>query len=156
MIVAGTGHRPDKLGGYDSATTNRLHTLALEYLAFTRPAKVISGMALGWDQALAWAAMDLAIPFIAAVPFEGQQRAWPEVSQLWYDDLIKYADEIVYVCEPGYAAWKMQVRNQWMVDNADFVVALWDGSAGGTGNCIKYCEKVGKPIDNLWRTYNGE
>jgi len=47
----------------------------------------------------------------------------------------------------------MQTRNIWMVDNCDLVLALWDGSDGGTGNCIKYANKIGKPIVNLWDKY---
>lgn len=155
MIVAGTGHRPSKLGGHDVATSKRLVDLAGNFLRMEKPDKVISGMALGWDQALAWAAFDLDIPFIAAVPFDGQESRWSSVDQQWFVDLLKLAEEVVHTSEPGYAVWKMQHRNKWMVDNADHVVALWDGSAGGTANCIKYAERVGKPITNLWSEYNG-
>lgn len=42
--------------------------------------------------------------------------------------------------------WLMQKRNEYMVDLADRVIAVWDGSKGGTANCIKYAEKVGKEI----------
>lgn len=31
----------------------------------------------------------------------------------------------------------MQKRNEYMVDLADKVVAVWDGSKGGTDNCEK-------------------
>lgn len=27
-----------------------------------------------------------------------------------------------------------------MVDNSDIVCAVWDGTPGGTANCIKYCK----------------
>jgi hypothetical protein len=30
------------------------------------------------------------------------------------------------------------------------VLAYWDGSSGGTANCIKYAEKKKKPIINLF------
>ena len=53
-------------------------------------------------------------------------------------------------CLDGYAAWKMQKRNEWMADKATRIVALWDGSPGGTANCIAYASKIGRPIDNLW------
>ena len=33
-----------------------------------------------------------------------------------------------------------------MVDNADKVIAVWDGSKGGTYNCVKYAEKQNKEI----------
>jgi uncharacterized phage-like protein YoqJ len=40
----------------------------------------------------------------------------------------------------------MQKRNEYMVDNSDIVIAVWDGSKGGTYNCVKYAEKLGKKI----------
>lgn len=40
----------------------------------------------------------------------------------------------------------MQKRNEYMVDLADRVIAVWDGSKGGTATCVKYAEKVGKEI----------
>lgn len=33
-----------------------------------------------------------------------------------------------------------------MVDRCDRLIAVWDGSNGGTGNCVKYAKEVGKPI----------
>jgi uncharacterized phage-like protein YoqJ len=157
MIVAGTGHRPNKLGGYGKDAQQRLIDLAIDFFdshAGEQVTEVISGMALGWDMALAEAACQLEIPWTAAIPFEGQQLAWPRPSQEAYEKTLVFAKNIVYVCEPGYAAWKMQKRNEWMVDNCDAVLALWDGSDGGTGNCIKYANKINKPIINLWENYN--
>ena len=150
MIFAGTGHRPDKLGGYSQAVTNRLTELAIDNLQLIGAKKVISGMALGWDMALAEAAIQLGIPFIAAIPFFGQEKMWPKPSQERYQEILKRAEDVIYVCDKGYAPWKMQIRNEWMVDHCDSVLALWDGSKGGTGNCIQYANKVNKPIVNLW------
>jgi len=30
------------------------------------------------------------------------------------------------------------------------MLALWDGTRGGTFNCVRYTERVGKPIVNVW------
>lgn len=150
MIYAGTGHRPDKLGGYSIEAYARLYTVARQFLLEQGcETIVISGMALGWDQALAHAAAVLGYHWIAAVPFAGQESAWPQESQLRYKQLINCCPEVVTVCPGGYSPSKMQLRNQWMVDNCDTVLAMWDGSAGGTGNCIKYAEKRKRPIVNL-------
>jgi uncharacterized phage-like protein YoqJ len=150
MIIAATGHRPDKLGGYAPGITNRLCLLAHKHIAIACPAYVISGMALGWDQAVAGAALLAQIPLIAAIPFRGQESKWPAASQQIYRELLATSARVIEVCEPGYAVWKMQKRNEWMVDHADHMLALWDGSPGGTGNCIEYANKKQKPIDNLW------
>lgn len=151
MILAGTGHRPEKLGGYNNPVVeDRLRSLAIAALQEREPEKVITGMALGWDQILAEAARACGIPYIAAVPFEGQEKRWPSASQVYYRALLKDAAEVVYVCLPGYAAWKMQARNKWMVSRADRMLALWDGSPGGTGNCCNIARIRKVPIDNLW------
>ena len=153
MIIAGTGHRPDKLGGYSDVVHDRLVTLASDMLVAMRPEKVISGMALGWDQALAKAAIISDIPFVAAVPFVNQQAKWPQQAQNYYAWLAKHAAEFIVASEGGYAAYKMQVRNKWMVDHCDAVLALHNGSEGGTFNCLKYAEARGKPIVNCWERY---
>ena len=49
----------------------------MDYLERARPDAVISGMALGWDQAVARATADLGIPWVAAITFEGQESKWP-------------------------------------------------------------------------------
>jgi hypothetical protein len=150
MIVAATGHRPDKLGGYGIGPATHRLQLARAWLEVVRPTRVISGMALGWDQAWAQAAVDLGIPFVAAVPFAGQEQAWPPLSQDAFARLLRAAAEVVIVSPGGFSGAAMQVRNEWMVDRCDLVAALWDGSPGGTANCVRYAERVGRPIVNLW------
>jgi len=152
MRIAGTGHRPDKLGGYSKEAREKLIDFAITNIP-KGTKSIISGMALGWDMALAYAAIELEIPFTAAIPFQGQEKMWPSGSQTEYRWLLDNADEIMVCSGGGYGAWKMQVRNKWMVDQCDTVFALWNGSEGGTGNCIKYANLVKKPIINIWDKY---
>ncbi len=153
MIVSGTGHRPNKLGGYSRQAHEKLAKVAHEALCELKPETVISGGALGWDQALADAAIHMGLQVTMALPFEGFETKWPKESQEFLHSLMNSAT-VMYVCDPGYAPWKMQKRNEWMVDNCDTVLALWNGSNGGTGNCVRYATQVGKPIVNLWSKYN--
>lgn len=151
MIIAATGHRPNKLGGYSPEVFNRLVSLADGYLRSWQPSGVISGMALGWDLAFAQAAVELGIPLHAAVPFPGQESQWPASSQFLWRGLISLASSVTEVSPGPYHAGKMQVRNEWMVDRCDRLCALWDGSNGGTGNCMAYALRDPKvTIDNLW------
>jgi uncharacterized phage-like protein YoqJ len=157
--VAGTGHRPDRLSlgkidPYNPILRERLTDLAIWYLEKKLPDQVISGMALGWDVALAIAAIKLEIPLIAAVPFKGQERLWSAEDKHLYYKVLQQAKQVVIVCDGGYEAKKLMIRNRWMVDKCSRVIALYDGSqAGGTANCIKYAAYKNKPIDNLWGTY---
>lgn len=168
MIVAGTGHRPNKVGGYSDAAFQRLVKVATTYLEALHsklpdkePITVVSGMALGWDQALAQAAVDLGIPFIAAVPCinqpgVGTRFAWPESSVAKYHELLAKAKEVVLVTNAVYQTWMMQRRNEWMVDKSDRLVALWNGDdEGGTANCLNYAISKGVPYDNVWDLFSG-
>lgn len=150
MILAGTGHRPQRLGGYSETVNNKLRKLITKELEKLRPNRVISGMALGFDMALAEAAINLDIMVVAAVPFEGQEEKWPERSQERYHNILKNCETIEYCSPPGYTPYKLQFRNRWMVDNCDALLALWDGGNGGTCNCVRYAEEYNKRIINLW------
>ena len=149
MIISYTGHRPNpKLGGYKvpnpiyNYVTNELRRILQEL----KPDKAISGMALGFDQYAAWVCVELGIPFVTAVPFVGQEKAWPQSSQDEYHRLLALASEVVVVCEGGYAPYKMQVRNEYLVDNCDILVGCFDQSPGGTYNCIEYARSKNKDI----------
>jgi uncharacterized phage-like protein YoqJ len=167
VIICGTGHRPDKLGGYGKEVTKALISVAIpalweltkEHTHESIISTVISGGALGWDQALAHAALEKQYTLHMYLPFKDFDSKWPEASRKELEYLCisakdySWEDPVKYICEPGYAPWKMQKRNEAMVDAADVVLAMWNGSSGGTGNCIKYAKKVGKPIVNLWDKY---
>lgn len=140
-ILAMTGHRPDKLGGYDlrSAYACRVRDAIRNSLNMIGDLGfVISGMALGVDQMAAEICIELGIPFVAAVPHEGQELMWPEAAQRHYHDLLSQSEKVFIISPGGYSAKKMRKRNEWMVDCCDILLAVWDGTTGGTSNCIKY------------------
>lgn len=154
MIVAASGHRPDKLGGYGVEVRARLVDLAVAYLMQVGPVdETISGMALGWDTAWAIAALKLRIPVHAAIPFAGQHLNWPKRSQDLYRAVLDQCSKVTYVGSAGYSCDKMQARNRWMVDHCDRVAALRDGSPGGTRNCLRYARARNVSIDNLWPSW---
>lgn len=146
MIVAGTGHREIALppARLVNSIAERLHMLGAK--------RVISGMALGWDMALAEAALLLDIPLTAAVPFPAQPDLWPQDQRERYRAIIGRAENVVTLSK--YTALSAyEKRNRWMIDSADFVLAYWDGSLnGGTANAIRYASrpKSRKPLLNLY------
>jgi len=156
MTICGTGHRPPKLGGYSNDVLRTLIALADGWLRANTPDKVISGMALGWDTALAIASIRLGIKTHAYVPCEGQDSKWPAEHRVRYKKILGKCASRLIVSLKGYAPWVMTRRNEVMVDDADLVLALWDGSSGGTGHCVGYARKVGVPVVNLWETWSFE
>lgn len=153
MIISGTGHRPDKLGGYTEEAHKFLVKLAVIWLKKYKPSKVIIGMAMGWDLALGEAAIFCEIPLICAVPFAGFHNKWSNLYKYKYELILSLAEKVVYVTEGGYEVWKLHKRNEWMVDESVKILAVWDGSEGGTNNCINYAKKKNKPVVNLYSSY---
>jgi uncharacterized phage-like protein YoqJ len=153
--LAITGHRPEKLGGYKPNPLGLAVQRALrEEIELLRPTKLISGMALGVDQWAAWIAVRLGVPFIAAVPFEGQELVWKDAEKRRrYHKLLALAVHVhVNDTETPASRTAAEVadamfwRNRWMVDHCDILLAVWDGSRSGTGNCVRYAQQVGRRI----------
>ena len=151
MIIAGTGHRPSKLGGYH--VQPQLIALATCALNKYKPTEVISGMALGWDQALAEAAIFTGIPFNAYVPCIGQERMWPATAQKTFNSLLLKAKKVVLCSDTTYNSSVMQKRNEMMVRDCTDILALWNGTSGGTANCIRYANQMKRPIINVWASW---
>ena len=153
MDIGVTGHRPDKLcnewdgiGPCSDWVSN--HLQAKIYLL--NPERLITGMALGVDTIFARLAIFNNIPFTAAIPFKDQELKWAPKQKNEYHQIISHPlCTIVYVCDPGYAVWKMYKRNQWIVENCDLLISVWDGSAGGTSNCVEWATKKKTEMINI-------
>ena len=154
-----TGHRPHRLGGFTRQTYSRLRALATEYLVDAKPDEVVSGMALGWDQAFAYAAIDLRIPVTAAIPFDDYETMWPGSSRLEYKKLLAQCENVVIVTPGPYTdASLLFKRNRWVADNVTNLAALFDGNPrGGTFQCLLYATSKKPPVlvENLWERWLG-
>jgi uncharacterized phage-like protein YoqJ len=148
MIVAFCGHRPNKIGGYNipNPTYDKIYQRIIDALRELKATKAISGMALGVDQWAAKACIELDIPFIAAIPFKGQEGVWPLKSKTEYKSILDKACEIVIVSPGGYSPEKMHIRNHWMVDHCDKLIAVWNGTPGGTQECVTYANSINREV----------
>lgn len=149
MKVAGTGHRPDDIQSYGHAYN------VAEIKLKSKPVDVfICGMAAGFDLIAAEAAMKLGIAVTAAIPWGGHKKSLPADWQARWQEVFDYASEVHFCSEdlnfPGKYIYF--VRNEWMVDNADVVMAYWnpEKTSGGTYGCIQYALKKKVPVANTW------
>ena len=146
-----SGHRPDRLGGYNWETFTKIDNFALECLKNVKPSVLIVGMAQGWDISCARACLTLGIKYIAAVPFRGWNENWDSDSMKVYKDLLKGAEKVIHVSSPPYSVSKLHARNRWMIDRSEAVLCLWDGKPyGGTYATKVYAEKQNKTVIDLW------
>jgi len=153
MKIAITGHRPNKLGFDYDFTTPLMHSIKnriIQVLDEKKPTKVISGLAIGIDQLFVLIAIEKNIPFIAAIPCFGQEKVWPKKSQDLYRKILSNSLCTIHRCYDDsfghYTKTCMQNRNIWMADNCDLLIAVWDGSHGGTYNCIQYAKSINRDI----------
>lgn len=149
MIICGTGHHPYKIGGDSDEAFRILVDVAKEYMQTQDIEVVINGMCDGWDIAFGTAGAELGLPVHSIIPFKGFGKYMSEPWQRRFDALEEYSNtngKVVTLTGCGE-------RNEYMVDNSDLTVALWNGTPGGTGWTVGYANKVGKPVHNLWPKY---
>jgi uncharacterized phage-like protein YoqJ len=147
LILGATGHRLHLLPGYQgSGSSQKLRTALLETamdaLAEWHPDEVISGVATGWDMAVAAAAMLLNVPYRCYVPFIGQEKLWSEADKTMYNSLLDQADE-VRVISPVQHNGAYLERDQAMVDDSGRMIALCFGDRypdSGTAYTLAYAD----------------
>lgn len=170
-----TGHRPNKLqGGYNLMSKPNLylsHLIEKTILELISDGVrvFISGGALGFDQ-IAFLTVnrvkennpEVGIKNVLALPFFNQNIKWIVKDRDTYNYILELSDDYIYVdTVDGYTVFnhevgiyqpeKMQLRNQFMVDHSKYLIAYWDGSPGGTKNCIKYAYKMDRSIINIYK-----
>ncbi len=154
--VAFTGHRPCHFPfGYDEyhpACLQLKERLRAEIGALFAQGYThfLSGMALGVDTWAAELVLELqktcpVIRLTAVIPFSGQESRWPDGAKDRYQRILSEATATV-VIEPGYTRHCMFTRNRYLVDHADLLIAVYDGSAGGTRYTVDYARKQNIPV----------
>lgn len=147
-----TGHRPEKLS-VDEKKAKLLLEIAIRKAVADGYRTFISGMARGID---IWAAQIVLqikeegqeIHLICACPFEGFENGWSQQWQNEYRRILKVADIVKYISK-SYSRSCFQVRNEWMVDHSNRVIAFYNGEPGGTLNTINYAKRKKVEVVNF-------
>lgn len=147
--VCFTGHRPEKLTRNEKAIKKDLEKEIRQALADGLNV-FITGMARGID---IWAAQiilslrdeGMDVKLICACPYEGFEHGWNNEWQRQYAEVLNSADCIRYIC-PGYSRSCFQIRNEWMVNHAARVIAVFSGEKSGTKNTIDYARRADAPV----------
>ena len=148
--VCFTGHRPEKLMRFEWLIKRDLEKQIRQAIADGQDV-FITGMARGAD---IWAAeivlklrsKGAPIKLICACPYEGFEKQWEISWQDRYRKILKEADLVRYIC-PGYSKSCFQIRNEWMVNHAARVIAVFNNTPGGTMNTIEYAIRQNVPVE---------
>lgn len=139
-----TGHRPEKLSCNEAAIKVKL-SHAIDQAIQDGFVTFITGMARGvhiWaaELLLERRAVTPSLHLICALPYSGFERRWSPQWQTRYQAILQQVDLIKTIC-PSYSMAAFQQRNEWMVDHSSRLIAIYNGSPGGTRNTIEYAKR---------------
>lgn len=115
----------------------------------------ISGFALGIDLMAAQLVQSLkcdlpGISLTAAIPFEGQAERYNIYDKRIYRRLLELADKVIVLSDYYYLRCFLD-RDKFMVENASYLIAYYDGrEKGGTYYTVKKARARGIPIINVY------
>ena len=108
-----------------------------------------SGMAEGVDLMAAAEVIKIKkqrdIRLLGVVPFDGQEKAWSLAERAEYLRILDACDD-VHILSPEYYKGCYFVRNQYMVDKCNTLLAVFNGSEGGTKFTMDYAVKKHKQV----------
>jgi uncharacterized phage-like protein YoqJ len=93
----------------------------------------------------------MGIPYLALVPFPGQERRWPAQSRETYAKVLAAAAGVLVVTpdpplDAEGAVTALHARNDRLCAVADELIAIWDGSRGGTASCVRNWRHIGNEL----------
>lgn len=139
-----SGHRPEKLRT-DEATIKAWLEKQVDQAIADGYTTFITGMAMGVDL---WAGQivverrrsNSSLHLIAAVPWPGFAAKWKDQWKGQYETVLHAADLVINVRE-AYEKNVFQLRNEWMVNHSQRIIAYFNGERGGTLATIDYALK---------------
>lgn len=147
-----TGHRPNKMDMTEKEIKPLLEkaiddAVAEGYVTF------ITGMAQGTDIWAAEIVLDRKltnkdIHLICALPHPGFECRRSSTEKERFNNIIANAD-LVKMINEHYFKSCYQIRNEWMVDRSNLVIAVFNGSKSGTKNTIDYAKRKGVRVENV-------
>ena len=106
------------------------------------------GMAIGADLLAASVLVSMKLPWTAVIPCLGQTDKWSWNCRKTYFELLNQSTSNV-VLQQKYSPGCMNVRNAWMVNHSELLIAVWNERAvkgSGTTNTVNMAKKKRIPI----------
>lgn len=156
QCCAFSGHRPKSLPwGYDESDERcvSLKRIIYRYCVHLIENKnvnhFISGMAQGVDMYAAKIVLDLKrrynISLECAIPCENQSRNYSKKAKAEYETILNSSDMLSYI-RKEYTKDCMIKRNIYMVERAEYLIAVCDNKSSGTLNTINYAKEKNRNI----------
>lgn len=154
-----TGHRPEKLPWGRVETDPRCKLLkarlkdAVEAAYAEGKRHFICGMARGCDFYFAETVLSLrdrmpGVTLEAAIPCAVQSASWSVTQKERWFGLVEACDKKT-ILQESYTPDCMNRRNRYMVDRSSLVIAVYDGSDGGTRRTLEYAIQKKVPFVDI-------
>ena len=144
-----TGHRPDKLHLSEREVHDALKK-EIDRAVQDGFSTFFTGMAKGTDIIAAEIILEIRnhlsdIRLVCALPYPGFGKRWDLMWRERFSAILAQAD-VVETISPQSSRSCYQKRNEWMIDHAERVIAVFCGIKGGTLNTIQYAKRNGLEI----------
>ena len=148
-VCSFTGHRPEKMK-MTEAQVKQVLRQAIEAAVADGFDTFVSGMAPGVDMWAAEIVLELKgkghpLTLFAAVPYErfGQSKLHGMTER--YQAVIEGCDRVEYISQ-YYHKGVFRLRDEYLVDHCQMLIAVFNGSEGGTKYTMDYAYKKGVPV----------
>lgn len=162
MTVSFTGHRPEKISDWThnpQAVEQAIRkAVAAEIVRQSElgAGEFVSGMAPGFDL---WAADEVIrlrnsgtispdTKLTLAIPYPRFKHSFDTNHHPLYNHVLECADEVVFVSQ-HYHKQCYAMRNDYLVERADTIVAYYEGTDGGTRYTLRKGRNKGSMCVNL-------
>ena len=136
-----TGHRD-----LQSDFSKRKLKAAIQQMIALGADTFLCGMAIGFDLVTAETILSLkkknpSLKLVACIPCIGQEKYFSKADQKRYVTILKKVDESVILADSYYKGC-MQVRDKYMVERADVMIAYCKKQEGGTAYTVRCFKKM--------------
>lgn len=155
IYVMGTGSRSMVLEDSAKEIYLILEKRILELLEEHGEITLITGMAEGWDEAIAKVGLRNSIPYFAYVPhptygdyYWGRKSLTGKNRMATFNKLLNGATDVTIVAQDLYVSGQHVnfVRNQWMVNACDLAL-VYNPQSKGTRDAVARLRQANKPYE---------
>ena len=141
-----TGHRPQRVGGYNPNPTQDFVKSELERVIQklnNGSVELVTGMALGVDQWFCEIGLKLSLKVHAYLPCKGQSAKWRPAQKEHHRNLTLQCDWRLISKDTYTGPKQLLDRNTAMVNDSNIAIIVWDGKKeGGTWHAVQEIRKA--------------
>lgn len=143
-----TGHRPEKLINSESEIKKRIRAVLLDKIKAGKT-NIMTGLSRGVELYSGEVVLEIKkvypeVSLTVVLPYDNYEKNWNTEIKIRYQNVIKEADEIICI-KDKYSREALVKRNEYLIDNACELIAVYNGEKGNTKDMLSYAKKQNVP-----------